>query len=75
MPELEVLAKDVEMPRPVHANSTHKKNKKPQKTTGKVVRRVQLEGFLGKKVGRNQPCICGSGLKFKRCCALTQRNY
>ena len=23
------------------------------------------------KVGRNDPCPCGSGLKFKKCCALT----
>lgn len=23
----------------------------------------------GEKVGRNQPCPCGSGKKFKRCCA------
>ncbi len=22
----------------------------------------------GKKVGRNEPCPCGSGLKYKRCC-------
>ncbi len=22
------------------------------------------------KIGRNQPCACGSGLKFKKCCAL-----
>lgn len=22
-----------------------------------------------KKTGRNDPCICGSGIKFKRCCA------
>lgn len=25
-------------------------------------------GRLGKKVGRNDPCPCGSGLKFKKCC-------
>jgi hypothetical protein len=23
-----------------------------------------------KKVGRNDPCYCGSGKKFKKCCAL-----
>jgi hypothetical protein len=22
----------------------------------------------GKKIGRNSPCPCGSGLKFKKCC-------
>jgi hypothetical protein len=25
-------------------------------------------GALGKKIGRNDPCPCGSGLKFKKCC-------
>jgi uncharacterized protein YecA (UPF0149 family) len=24
------------------------------------------------KVGRNEPCPCGSGLKFKKCCALKE---
>ncbi len=27
------------------------------------------------KFGRNQPCACGSGLKFKRCCAGKATNY
>lgn len=27
------------------------------------------EHFEGeKKVGRNEPCVCGSGRKFKKCC-------
>jgi len=26
------------------------------------------------KVGRNEPCPCGSGKKFKRCCGLTSRS-
>lgn len=26
---------------------------------------------LSRKVGRNEPCPCGSGKKFKRCCGLT----
>ncbi|NLW46271.1 MAG: hypothetical protein GXY86_02875 [Firmicutes bacterium] len=25
---------------------------------------------VGKKVGRNDPCPCGSGKKFKKCCGL-----
>lgn len=24
------------------------------------------------KVGRNDPCPCGSGMKFKKCCLLNQ---
>ena len=22
----------------------------------------------GKKIGRNEPCLCGSGKKYKHCC-------
>jgi hypothetical protein len=25
---------------------------------------------MGARVGRNDPCTCGSGKKFKHCCAL-----
>ena len=25
------------------------------------------------KVGRNDPCICGSGKKYKKCCALKEQ--
>jgi hypothetical protein len=27
---------------------------------------------MGKKIGRNDPCPCGSGLKYKKCCGLNQ---
>ena len=27
-----------------------------------------LTGWQGAKVGRNHPCLCGSGLKHKKCC-------
>ena len=23
---------------------------------------------IGKKIGRNEPCLCGSGKKYKHCC-------
>jgi preprotein translocase subunit SecA len=26
------------------------------------------KGYTGKKIGRNQPCPCGSGKKYKKCC-------
>jgi SWIM/SEC-C metal-binding protein len=29
----------------------------------------QKPTVAGKKVGRNEPCPCGSGKKFKNCCA------
>lgn len=28
-----------------------------------------------KKPGRNDPCICGSGKKFKRCCGALEQSY
>jgi hypothetical protein len=30
---------------------------------------------VGEKVGRNDPCTCGSGRKFKKCCGLSSVNY
>ena len=30
------------------------------------------KGFPGIKIGRNDPCICGSGLKFKNCCGINR---
>jgi len=27
---------------------------------------------VGKKVGRNDPCPCGSGNKYKKCCGQTE---
>ncbi|MCK4951639.1 MAG: sulfotransferase [Gammaproteobacteria bacterium] len=32
---------------------------------GKI--RIQSAGFGGRKIGRNEPCPCGSGKKYKRC--------
>lgn len=31
-------------------------------------RKWEMAGMVGQKVGRNQPCPCGSGLKYKKCC-------
>jgi preprotein translocase subunit SecA len=32
--------------------------------------RVEPRGPTGEKVGRNEPCPCGSGKKYKKCCLL-----
>lgn len=29
---------------------------------------------MSKEVGRNDPCTCGSGKKYKKCCALKLNN-
>lgn len=38
--------------------------------TAKYVRHLRLLGTKVEQVGRNQPCPCGSGKKFKKCCLL-----
>lgn len=43
----------------------------PSETFGEKLAKPQLrviEGGLSKKVGRNDPCLCGSGNKYKKCC-------
>ncbi|HBG12087.1 MAG TPA: SEC-C domain-containing protein, partial [Clostridium sp.] len=37
---------------------------KKQKASGTIVK--------GAKVGRNDPCVCGSGKKYKKCCGSNQ---
>ena len=34
----------------------------------KVTQQKSESKFAGKKIGRNEPCFCGSGKKFKHCC-------
>ncbi len=54
-PELEALATRARQPREAYANAPEG----PQPQT--VVRK-------GPKIGRNDPCPCGSGKKYKKCC-------
>lgn len=37
---------------------------------GKTIydRRLKIEPVRSNKVGRNEPCTCGSGIKYKKCC-------
>jgi len=44
---------------------TYSRGEEPQEEQPKEQPSVRL----GDKVGRNDPCPCGSGLKYKRCCA------
>lgn len=41
---------------------------KPKIVSPKVSRSVKPFVRTGAKVGRNDPCTCGSGKKFKKCC-------
>jgi hypothetical protein len=31
--------------------------------------------YKGKKIGRNQPCPCGSGKKYKKCCGSMKNRF
>ena len=46
-------------------------NEQPIKKQLEMYSRHNKSGALKrfkKKVNRNEPCICGSGIKFKKCC-------
>ena len=45
--------------RVVHSEPKKKEEFKPAKIDPK---------YIGKKMSRNEPCFCGSGKKYKRCC-------
>ena len=51
-----------ETPAPIASNQTKKSPFVKRKGLGKE------EGQKKKKIGRNDPCPCGSGLKYKHCC-------
>ena len=37
--------------------------------SNKVVKPTKIDPkYIGKKMSRNEPCLCGSGKKYKRCC-------
>ena len=47
---------------PMNTNDDEKEDKRP----GKIEKQKTIK--RGKKVGRNDPCPCGSGKKYKKCC-------
>ena len=44
--------------------------KHPEAAGGVETRKVETVKRAGPKVGRNAPCLCGSGKKYKKCCGL-----
>ena len=58
MPKPQVELKRVEVAKPVATNYS---DSSPKQVIKPIVNKVQ-------KVGRNDPCPCGSGKKFKKCC-------
>jgi uncharacterized protein YecA (UPF0149 family) len=57
-------------PQPVAAAPAPAQNE-PNSATPPDAKRTQSAPFLIPRNPRNQPCPCGSGIKFKRCCAST----
>ena len=45
---------------------------KPTETSGAGTDNANKTGRKGNKVGRNDPCPCGSGKKYKKCCGLNE---
>jgi len=41
----------------------------PKKTVESKPRNIDPK-YIGKKMSRNEPCFCGSGKKYKRCCGV-----
>ncbi|GEM_PF-4021052 len=49
---------------------SHKEELSSEKTESKPV--VAQVTRMSPKIGRNDPCACGSGKKYKKCCALKE---
>ena len=46
-----------------------KENNRWMYLSGKIIKTAQSGEYKIEKTGRNDPCPCGSGKKFKKCCA------
>ncbi|HET6423781.1 MAG TPA: preprotein translocase subunit SecA [Planctomycetaceae bacterium] len=55
---------------PAVQESSHNSNGNGQLEPGQTARAIDPIRNAGQKVGRNDPCPCGSGKKFKKCCGL-----
>ena len=43
-------------------------NKPEEEKNKSIDQKKKLKEFASKKIGRNDPCPCGSGKKYKHCC-------
>jgi preprotein translocase subunit SecA len=50
----------------------HRKQQIVLNSGGDAPSETQKPVIKGPKVGRNDPCPCGSGKKYKKCCELKQ---
>ena len=54
--------------REVRQNLERKEQSKKKETNERVIKNEKTQPIKKKKVGRNEPCPCGSGKKYKQCC-------
>ena len=54
----------------VRLHAKHMSKVEMSRNTGIERRKIYIsqQGNIRKKLGRNDPCFCGSGMKFKKCC-------
>ena len=52
----------------VRQNLERKEQSKKKETNERVIKNEKAQPIKKKKVGRNEPCPCGSGRKYKMCC-------
>ena len=66
--------KEDEKPQPTAVQMALKREQvaKPTQTSGDGTDTANKTVRKGKKVGRNDPCPCGSGKKYKKCCGRDQ---
>ncbi len=55
---------------PATTESSHNSNGNGKLEPGQTAKAIDPIRNSGQKVGRNDPCPCGSGKKFKKCCGL-----
>jgi len=74
--EKEVYHATRPIPRRIIFFETMSKRRRGYPSETQVKRRVRIvhgDKLLEEKLGRNDPCPCGSGLRFKRCCLKSGR--
>lgn len=68
MQTLAVLISDVSNSTRLWVNNGHTPNELFEKYERKALRPLPPNQAKAKKIGRNDPCPCGSGKKYKKCC-------
>ena len=52
----------------VRQNLERKEQSKKKETNERIIKNEKSQPVKKKKIGRNEPCPCGSGKKYKQCC-------